>query len=279
MRVYMIFALLAMISALPVAADEDSTTTNEAPTTTPTPTPASEPAPTPTSAPETPASEIPSVVTKSIKRLIKDPNKASVEPAPIAGLYEVMVGADVFYVSADGRYLLMGDIREAKTGKNITDNKREQFRREVLNTFDEEKMIVFAPEKETKHTINVFTDVDCPYCAKFHNEVPKLNEAGIKVRYLAFPRAGVGSKTYKTMVSVWCAKDQQQALTDAKARKEIEPAECDNPVEEQYELGQRIGINGTPAMVLSNGELVPGYVPAPRLISFLDKKEGKKEKN
>jgi thiol:disulfide interchange protein DsbC len=222
------------------------------------------------------AYEVPQAVTKTAKtlqRLIEaDSEKLSVNATPIAGLYEATIGAEVIYISADGRHFVAGNLFETNTRRNLTDERRKQLRIDALNAIKERKMVVFAPEKETQYTINVFTDVDCPYCSKFHDEVPALNEAGVKVRYFAFPRAGVGSKTYNTMVSVWCAEDQQQAMTDAKARRKIKPATCKNPVAKQYKLGQRIGITGTPALVLSDGELVPGYVPAKDLISHLRKK-------
>lgn len=222
-------------------------------------------APTPKLAPE--------AVVQALKRIIKvDFDKVSITESAITGLYEVLVGSEVVYVSDDGQHLIVGDIRDMKTGQNLTDNKRAQLRIKEIAAFDEKEMIVFAPKKATKYTIDVFTDVDCPYCAKFHNEVPKLNKKGVKVRYLAFPRAGATSKTYKTMVSVWCAEDRQQAITDAKAGREVNPTTCNNPIDKQYELGKRIGVSGTPAMLLSNGELVPGYVPAERLITFLKRK-------
>ncbi|KHD06067.1 hypothetical protein PN36_26795 [Candidatus Thiomargarita nelsonii] len=219
---------------------------------------------------------VPVAVTETVKRvqqLLRVKNdKVSVAASPITGLYEVVIGGEVIYISADGRYFVTGNIFESKSRRNLTDEKRGELRVAALNALKDAELVVFAPETETRHTINVFTDVDCAYCSKFHNEVPELNKAGIKVRYLAFPRAGVGSKTYNTMVSVWCAEDQQQAMTDAKARREVKPATCENPVAQQYELGQRIGITGTPAMVLSDGELVPGYVPAKKLIAYLQQK-------
>ena len=175
-------------------------------------------------------------------------------------------------MSDDGQHLIVGEIRDMKTGQNLTDDKRAQLRVKEIDTLDEKELIVFAPEKETKYTVNVFTDVDCPYCAKFHNEVPELNQGGVKVRYLAFPRAGAGSKTYNTMVSVWCAEDRQQAITAAKAKRAVKSATCNNPVDKQYELGKRLGVSGTPAMLLANGELVPGYVPAKQLLAFLERK-------
>lgn len=214
--------------------------------------------------------EVPSAVTQTANRLqqLMGSDKVSVNPSPIANLYETLIGNEAFYISADGAYFIRGDLYESKTPLNLTDAKRNQLRIKALNTIPEKDMVVFAP-KNTKYTINVFTDVDCRYCAKFHNEVAKLNQAGVKVRYLAFPRAGIGSATYQKMVSVWCAKDKNQAMTNAKAGREIEPATCKNPVAKQLQLGQSIGVTGTPALVLSDGKLVPGYVPAERLIDYL----------
>ncbi len=218
-------------------------------------------------------SNIPTAVTEALKKFAKvDISKIKLSPAPIPGVYEAMIGSEVVYISADGNYLIMGEIRDLKTGKNITDNKFSKLRLKALKSLNVRDMVVFAPENGTKNIVYIFTDVDCPYCSKIHNEVPALNKAGIEVRYLAFPRAGVGSGTYNDMVSVWCAKDKQQAMTDVKAGKEIEKAECNNPVADQYNLGQSIGISGTPALILSDGELIPGYLPAQRLINYIDQK-------
>jgi thiol:disulfide interchange protein DsbC len=226
--------------------------------------------------------EIPSALTKALKSTFGENAKVTaVAPTAIAGLFEVIMGSDVLYMSADGKHIVAGNIFELRptaTDKdkyepfNLTDQRRTGLRTQELNQLDESEMVVFSPETETKHTINVFTDVDCPYCAKFHLEVTKLNEAGVKVRYLAFPRAGIGSKTYNTMMSIWCAEDRKQAMTDAKARRKIEERQCTNPIKKQYELGKRIGITGTPAMVLPDGQLVPGYLPAARLLALLNKK-------
>ena len=131
--------------------------------------------------------------------------------------------------------------------------------------------MVFAPEKEVKHTISVFTDIDCGYCRKLHQEMAEYNKHGIKVRYLAYPRAGVGSEAYEKAVSVWCADDRQKAMTAAKTGGELKQKTCDNPVEAQFMLGQQLGISGTPALMLEDGQIFPGYVPADRLITMLDK--------
>ena len=224
------------------------------------------------------ADGVPSAVTQSAKRAFGQ--DARVAPTPIKGLYEVVYGGgDILYLSQEGRYAVAGSLYDLSTRQNLTQERRAQLRQEqnpmrqkAMNSVKDRDTVVFAPEKETLYTINVFTDVDCGYCAKLHQEVPALNEGGVKVRYLAFPRAGVGSETYKKMVSVWCAKDQQQAMTDAKARRKIAEVTCKNPIAAQYELGQQIGITGTPAMVLSDGELLPGYLPADQLIKLLESK-------
>lgn len=223
------------------------------------------------------ANDIPSAVTQSAKQVLGE--NVRVSTTPINGLYEAAGGGDILYISKNGRYLLAGSLYDLMTRQNLTQERRAELREEqnpmrqkAMNSVKDRDTVVFAPEKETLYTVNVFTDVDCGYCVKLHQEVPKLNEGGVKVRYLAFPRAGVGSETYKTMVSVWCAKDQQQAMTDAKARRAIESATCKNPIKDQYELGQQIGVTGTPAMVLSDGELLPGYLPADQLIQLLKSK-------
>ncbi len=235
--------------------------------------------------------QVPSAVTATAKKMFGEEASQKVARSPVAGLYEVIVGnGDVLYISRNGGHIIAGRIFEARTGKNMTQERKEQLRQKdnprrqkALNAVDETEMVVFAPKGETKYTVNVFTDVDCGYCAKFHKERQKLNEGGVKVRYLAFPRAGVDSTTYKKMVSIWCASDQQKAMTDAKERKSLGWVSCSRKskknsrknIKAQLELGQSIGITGTPAMVLSNGELLPGYVPADKLIPFLEEKFGK----
>lgn len=216
---------------------------------------------------------VPAAIIATLKSILRDydniKDTISITPSVISGLYEVAIGMEVLYISNDGKYFIAGSIHDVATREDITANKLNTARKTLMDQVDEKELIVFAPKGETKFTINVFTDVDCPYCSKFHNEVKELNEKGVEVRYFAFPRAGVTSNTYKKMASVWCSKDQQQAMTDAKAGKEIPEITCDNPVIKLYNLGQEIGVTGTPALVLSTGELIPGYVPADRLIAHL----------
>lgn len=187
---------------------------------------------------------------------------------PLAGIYEVRYGSIIVYLSGDGRYMLRGDLMDLETRRNFTEETLNTVRAETVDALGEGNMVVFSPEA-VKHTITVFTDVDCGYCARMHQQMADYNRLGIRIRYTAFPRAGVGSTTYDKMVSVWCAQDPHTAMTDAKAGRSIEPRSCANPVREQYEAGRAIGVNGTPAIVLESGEMISGFVPPDELASRL----------
>ncbi len=196
----------------------------------------------------------------------------SIRPAAVKGLYEVVLGTQVVYVSADGRYLLNGDLIDVAQRRNISDERRSVLYKAAIDKVGEKSMIVYAPEK-VKHTVTIFTDIDCPYCRKLHHEMENYNKAGIKIRYLAFPRAGIGSDSYKKAVSVWCAKDRAAAMTKAKNGQKVEEKSCDNPVKQHLELVQQLGVNATPTLFLEDGRRVPGYVPAERLIKILEQEK------
>lgn len=196
----------------------------------------------------------------------------SVSPAGVAGLYGVALeDGTVLYATEDGAHLIAGDLyRVAPEGLvNRTEEQRAVQRIARLEALDEDQMIVFSPEGETKAVVNVFTDVDCGFCQRLHQEVPELNAMGVEVRYLAFPRAGIGSDSYDRIVSAWCAVDPQQALTRLKNGQPVEPRSCENPVASHYRLGQQLGVRGTPALFLEDGRYVPGYMPAQALAAEL----------
>lgn len=208
-------------------------------------------------------------ITKSLSSVFPGTTLTEINPSPMAGVSEVLIGPRLFYITNDGKYLLQGSLIEIATRKDIGEERRNGIRMEAVNALGEENMIVF-PAKNSRHTITVFTDIDCGYCRKLHNEIDQFNANGITVRYLAFPRSGIGSPSYDKAVSVWCGKDRQAAITRAKAGETLPKADCENPVKEEYELGQLIGVNGTPAIVLEDGTLLPGYIPAEKLAKALD---------
>lgn len=212
------------------------------------------------------ADEITKLTATLKKRFRAEPS--SIQQSIIPNLYQVMYGTEVVYVSADGKYFLAGDLINMETRENLSEVAKRGIRNGML-TKQDNKPVVFKA-KDEKHVLTVFTDIDCPYCAKLHREVPQLNEQGVTVKYLMFPRAGLKSDSFNKAVSMWCADDQQQAMTDAKARKPIPSKTCDNPIAAQYKLGGEVGVTGTPALVTSSGKLIPGYVPADRLVKMLE---------
>jgi thiol:disulfide interchange protein DsbC len=205
------------------------------------------------------ATEVPHGLTERLGQLLPGVQADAIAPAEIPGLYVVTLGPRVFYVSADGRDLVRGDLIDLQAGANLTELRRRQARVNAVNAFAD-STIAFTPRK-TLHTINVFTDINCGYCAKLHSQMAELGARGIRVRYLAFARAGLDSSTYRDMVSVWCADDAQGAMTDAKAGRRVSKATCENPVAEHYRLGSMLGVRGTPSIVLENGDILPGYLP------------------
>jgi len=208
-------------------------------------------------------------ITKSLGGVFPGVTPSEINPSPMAGVSEVLIGPRLFYVSNDGKYLLQGSLIDLATRTDISEERRNGIRLAAINDLGEENMIVF-PARDSRHTITVFTDIDCGYCRKLHGEIAQYNDKGITVRYLAFPRAGVGSASYNKAVSVWCEKDKQAAMTRSKAGETLPQAECDNPVKEEYELGQMIGVNGTPAIILEDGSMLPGYIPPAKLAKALD---------
>ena len=217
------------------------------------------------------AGDVPPALSARLEVLAPGMTPDHVAETALSGMYEVRFGSIIVYLSDDGRYMLRGDLIDLDTGRNVTEAARRSMRAEAVGELGEASMIVFAPGA-VKHTITVFTDVDCPYCARMHRQMADYNRLGIAIRYTAFPRAGIGSPTYEKMVSVWCAEDQRSAMTDAKAGAAVDPARCDNPVARHYEAGKAIGVTGTPAIVLESGGLIPGYVPPDELLARLDER-------
>ena len=216
-------------------------------------------------------------IQERINSMLQVPTPVEVSETPIAGLYQVTLGVKVVYMSGDGKLLLNGALIDVTTDTNLTEEVETKARLAALKAIPEEGMIIYPGKKATGgangRTITVFTDIDCPYCEKLHKEVPALNEAGITVRYLSYPRAGMNSPSYHKAVSVWCADDQLKTMDKAMAKGAVAPKQCQNPVADHMQLARKFGVNGTPNIVLDTGELLPGYVPAVKLINFFNGKQ------
>ena len=206
----------------------------------------------------------------AIRKLNAQVKVDRVGAAPMPGFREVLVAGQTVYVSDDGRYLLQGNLYDNTTGTDLSQAALGTLRRELLKTVPASDRIVFAPPNP-KYTLSVFTDVECGYCRKLHSEMAEYNKQGIAIEYLAFPRMGLGSPDHKKMIAVWCATDRKKALTDAKAGRSIAMKECTNPVTMHYDLGQRMGLTGTPMLINSDGSQLPGYMPPTELRAALDK--------
>ncbi len=197
----------------------------------------------------------------------------TVQTSEIPGVYEVQFEAGpMVYATEDGKFFILGDLFEVNNGQyiNLAEKRRDAERIAVLNGVDTADMIVFPAEGETLAHISVFTDITCFYCQKLHKEVPELNKRGIEVRYLAYPRSGVDSPGYRQLVGAWCSDNPQDTLTRMKNKESVPSRQCDdNPVAEQYQLGQEMGVRGTPAMVTETGQMIPGYQSADQLMVTL----------
>lgn len=195
---------------------------------------------------------------------------AELRATPVPGIYEYRRGAEMVYVTEDGRYAFAGDLYQLSDRSNLSDARRRELRLELLKPATESGMLVFGPPNP-KYTVTVFTDIDCSYCRTLHSQIAEYNQLGIKVRYMAFPRSGPDTESWTKAEQVWCARDSKAALTRAKKGEKLDSlAVCkSNPVAEQYALGRAMGLAGTPGIITETGELLAGYMPPQNLLQVL----------
>ena len=188
---------------------------------------------------------------------------------PIPGMYEYTRGTEIAYVTADGKYAISGDLFDLAKNDNLTEQHRRELRSKLIAAVPEDQMLIFGP-KDPKYTITVFTDVDCAYCRKLHSQIAEYNRLGVRVRYLMYPRTGPNTSSWTKAEQVWCSADRNDALTRAKLGQDLKAKPCaDNPVARTYQLGQDFSLQGTPAIILADGDLLPGYVPPDVLVKQL----------
>ena len=219
------------------------------------------------------------VVRKALTSLAPNVQVDRIEPSPLPGFYQVIASGQLVYVSTDGKYLLNGDLLDLGSKKNISESAWADFRKVQLAKLPESQRIVFAAPNP-KYKVTVFTDVNCGYCRALHEHIADFNKAGISIEYVAWPREGVTSTsgaptaTYTEMVNVWCAANPKMAFTEAKQGKAPKAATCTNPVKDEFDLGVKLGITGTPTIVADDGRVVGGYVTPDQLIKALNKTTG-----
>lgn len=207
-------------------------------------------------------------VRDAIGSLAPDAQITDMREAVIPGMVEVSLGGQVVFVTEDGRYLVQGTVFDIERRVDVTEERKASGRAEVIAGLDRAEMVSF-PAPNEQHSLYVFTDIDCGYCRRMHQDIEGYMANGISIHYLGFPRAGVDSGSHEKLNSVWCASDRQDAMTRAKAGESLPSASCPTPVADQYQLGQELGVSGTPALVTSDGYLIPGYSPPDALLQRL----------
>ncbi len=194
------------------------------------------------------------------------PNKISA--TPIEGLFEVIVGSQVVYMSVDARYMIEGDLFDLVTKQNVSEEAKSVIRAAAIDELGAANMLVYRPEN-VKDVITVVTDIDCPYCRRLHSEIPDYLKNDVEVRYIFMPLKGASDM--KKTVSVWCSDDQQLALDIAKSGGEVEEKTCKNPIGDHLKLARELGVRGTPAIIMEDGQMLPGYVPVDKLVAQIRK--------
>ncbi len=194
----------------------------------------------------------------------------NINRGPVAGLLEIRQGAMVAYLTIDGRYLMQGELIDLDNNVNLTEAAMNTGRREALKDVTDSYAITFSPDNP-RHTVTVFTDIDCTFCRKLHREIAQYNAEGIAVRYLMYPRSGPNTRSWEKAEEVWCSDDRLDAMTQAKNDKSLPAATCDaGMIRQHFQKGLNIGLEGTPAIVTEDGALISGYMPAKALAARLD---------
>ncbi|MGI9245254.1 MAG: DsbC family protein [Steroidobacteraceae bacterium] len=233
---------------------------------------AQQPAPAPKAAAPKPAAAaraVPADVRARVVAKLPGATAGDVSASPIPGLYEVTMGGVIAYVSEDGKYLVSGNVYDLETQVNLTAARRNAARAKALAAVSESQMIVFGPAN-ARMTVTVFTDVDCGFCRKFHGQIAEVNKAGVRVRYMMYPRTGPGTESWKKAEQVWCAADRREALTRAKKGEPLKSKACgDGAIKSQYELGSDLGVEGTPAVFTQNGDYIGGFLTPEELVQSI----------
>lgn len=224
------------------------------------------------SAPATPAAANTAKPADPREAIAKKFNRVTPEDvrmSPIPGVYEISLGSQIGYATADARYAILGDLVDLDTDVNLSENRRRSIRNRLLDAVPESEMLVYG-SKTAPYTLTVFTDIDCGYCRKLHSQMAEYNRLGIRVRYLFFPRSGPNTDSWHKAESVWCASNRNDALTRAKNGEAVKSSKCPTQIiSRDFELGQKLGVDGTPAIILPTGELLPGYSPPSELLHYI----------
>ena len=263
MKKALLVAMLAGVTAVACAQDQATAAATK------TQAAASQPAGAKPADPKVAAGSADATAIAAIRKLNSEVVIDKVGAAPIPGFREVIVSGQVLYVSDDGRYVMQGALLDMNSKRDLSQQALAGVRKELIDKIPASDRIVF-PSANPKYTVAVFTDVECGYCRKLHEDIGEYNRQGISIQYLAFPRMGPGSEDFRKMEAVWCSADRGKALTEAKRGKTPKAERCTKPVMQQYDTGRRAGLTGTPLIIAANGMSPPGYLPPAQLKQWLD---------
>ncbi len=213
------------------------------------------------------------LVRNKVSTIFTEISPENIRVSPVDGWYTVRKGAIVAYISGDGRFLLQGDLIDLDQQINLSEAERNDARVDMLAAVPESQTITFSPD-EVRYSVSIFTDIDCTYCRRLHGQIDEYLAQGIEIKYLLYPRGGPASNSWVKAENVWCADDRNEALTLAKVDKSFETHSCDtSTVSKHYAIGRDVGLTGTPAIVLPDGTLMPGYLPPAQLLQTLSEAE------
>ncbi len=184
--------------------------------------------------------------------------------------HEIIINKQIYYATNDGKYLIVGSVIDLDTKESITENTKMSQRLSIINEIDKKNLIIYKPEKP-KHTLTIFTDSSCPYCQKLHNEIPRLLENNIEVRYVLFSRNGNNVEAYNQLVSAWCSEDRLNAIDSLFTGDLLDDIDqCDNPMDKNFEYAGLLSVEGTPTIFLEDGRIIPGYQNYKNILSFIN---------
>ena len=192
-----------------------------------------------------------------------------IKTTEVPNLYWVnLEGMSSVYATADGKYIIQGDVLRLGDSKihNVSENLQSAANKKLLADLKTEDLLVYKAQGKTQHIVYVFTDASCPYCHKLHEHMSEINAKGIEVRYIAWPR---GEQHMPAMEAIWCSADRRSAFDQAIAGAQISAEKCENPVQDQYQMGLNMGVNGTPAIYNSEGTYLGGYLSTSELLNRL----------
>lgn len=204
---------------------------------------------------------------KRLKDLYPATRIERVQTSEIPALYEVTMGKNSAYTDATGRYFVFGHLFDMNTQRDLTAERMEKQQRIDFSQLPLGDAIKTVRGKGER-VLAVFSDPDCPYCKRLEAELDKLDNVTLYI--FPYPLEGLHPEAVDKAVAVWCAPDRVRAWADLmKTGKVPAKRNCENPIQRNIQLAQRLGINGTPTMLSADGRMLPGAVPGDRIEQWL----------